>query len=107
PALHGRGRPDAEGVWPRAPVSAGGGVGAGGHETGLGGGCLGMRVFRSVAPDPRLRGVLRSEPRGVSEPKEQTRPAQPRAVGRVGQFYPIPRSPPLAESMASSGPTVV
>src|SRR5262249_62384164 len=39
--------------------------------------------------DPRLQGVHRPQPRGLSGPKEQTRPAQPNAVGRVGQFYPI------------------
>src|SRR5262249_34525998 len=97
PALHGRGRPDAEAVWPRAPVSAGAGAGAEGHGTGLGGPCPGLRVFRPVALDPRLRGVLRSQPRGLSEPNDQTRPTQPRTVGRVGQFYPIPTPPPPAE----------
>src|SRR5262249_14901885 len=30
-----------------------------------------------------------SQPRGLPEAREQTRPAQPHAVGRVGQFYPI------------------
>src|SRR5262245_35059690 len=107
PALHGRSRPDAEAVRPRAPVPAGAGVGAGGHRTGLGGGRRGLRVFRPVAPDPRLRGVLRSEPRGLPEPEEQTRPSQPRTVGRVGQFYPIPTPPPPAEWAASGGTTVV
>src|SRR5262249_20230587 len=65
------------------------GGGGEGRGTGLGGGCRGLRVFRPVAPDPRLRGVLRSQPRGLPEAREQTRPAQPHAVGRVGQFYPI------------------
>src|SRR5262249_59759445 len=52
----------------------------------LGRGRAGVRLLRPGAPDPRLPGVRRLQPRGVPTALERARPAEPRPAKRVARI---------------------
>src|SRR5262249_3446270 len=100
PGLHGRNRTDAETLLSRATVSKGNGPGKTDHSAGLGSAGGELRVFRPIAPDPRLSHVLGPQPHELSPPTEPSPSAgrayqtQPLATIPLGSTFSNPKPAP-------------